>query len=191
MLADFGLAKHLKDKDYSDSFCGTQEYLSPEMLYGQGHSYPTDWWAVGILLYEILVGVPPFFHKNQYRMFFLIKESPCIFPDEKAYGIKISEKGKDLIQKLLTKNPAKRIGTKGGIQEILSHPFFEGIDYDQLINKKIQAPYKPKIDESLAFFDQSLVQKQEIMYSVVPTAQQKMIDNNKDMFRDFSAQSNL
>jgi serum/glucocorticoid-regulated kinase 2 len=74
-LADFGLAKLSSKSELANSFCGTAEYLSPEMIIGSGHDHTVDWWALGILLYEILVGVPPFFHRNKHRMYFLIKES--------------------------------------------------------------------------------------------------------------------
>jgi serine/threonine protein kinase len=65
-LSDFGLAKHASE---SNTFCGTPEYISPEMLSGNGHSYTADWWAVGVLTYEMLTGVPPFYDKNRNVMF--------------------------------------------------------------------------------------------------------------------------
>ena len=65
LLADFGLATQLsKDKKLAHSFCGTPEYLAPEMLANSGHDHTIDWWTLGVLLYEMIVGIPPFFHKN-------------------------------------------------------------------------------------------------------------------------------
>ena len=90
--------------ELANSFCGTAEYLAPEMLIGSGHDYTVDWWALGILIYEMLVGIPPFFHKNKHRMYFLIKESPVNFPDPVKHGIDISSNAKDIIKKLLDKN---------------------------------------------------------------------------------------
>ena len=72
LLADFGLATKLDKDKLALSFCGTAEYLAPEMLANKGHDHTVDWWTLGILLYEMIVGIPPFFHKNKHRMYFLI-----------------------------------------------------------------------------------------------------------------------
>lgn len=147
-LADFGLAKTVSGKEMSNSFCGTAEYLAPEMLIGNGHDYTVDWWALGILLYEMMVGIPPFFHKNKHRMYFLIKESPVNFPDPVRHGIEVSGDAKDLIRKLLDKNKKKRLGANGDVSEILAHPFFADLDLEKLLRKEIEPPYTPKIDKS-------------------------------------------
>jgi serum/glucocorticoid-regulated kinase 2 len=73
LLADFGLAKMTKsNKDLTNSFCGTPEYFSPEVIIGSGHDHTVDWWTLGIVLYELLVGITPFFHRNPQRMHYLI-----------------------------------------------------------------------------------------------------------------------
>lgn len=136
-LADFGLAKMITKNELANSFCGTAEYLAPEMLIGNGHDYTVDWWALGILLYEMLVGIPPFFHRNKHRMYFLIKESPVNFPDPIKHGIDVSPNARDLIKRLLHKNRKKRLGAHGDVKEILAHPFFSGIDIQKLMNKEI------------------------------------------------------
>lgn len=132
-LADFGLAKMASKDELANSFCGTAEYLSPEMIIGSGHDHTVDWWALGILLYEILVGVPPFFHKNKHRMYFLIKESQVNFPDPVKHGIEVSPVAKDLIKKLLEKNKKKRLGQTRDVAEILEHPFFKGLNMEALL----------------------------------------------------------
>jgi serum/glucocorticoid-regulated kinase 2 len=114
-LADFGLAKMVTKNELANSFCGTAEYLSPEMLVGSGHDHTVDWWALGILLYEMLVGIPPFFHKNKHRMYFLIKESPVNFPDPLKHGIDVSPNARDLIKRLLDKSRKKRLGAHGDL----------------------------------------------------------------------------
>jgi serine/threonine protein kinase len=124
LLADFGLAKMTSKTELANSFCGTAEYLSPEMIIGSGHDHTVDWWMMGILLYEILVGVPPFFHKNKHRMYAMIKDTQVNFPDPVKHGITLSGTAKDLIKKLLEKNKKKRLGGSGDVAEVLSHPFF-------------------------------------------------------------------
>lgn len=118
----------INSNELANSFCGTAEYLAPEMLIGSGHDYGVDWWALGVLLYEMLVGIPPFFHRNKHRMYFLIKESPVNFPDPQKHGIEVSPLAKDLIKKLLDKNRKTRLGSSRDVDEILEHPFFESID---------------------------------------------------------------
>lgn len=75
MLADFGLAKVVENEGGKEpnSFCGTADYISPEMIDGSGHDHTLDWWALGVTLYEMIIGIPPFYHKNEEKMYQLIK----------------------------------------------------------------------------------------------------------------------
>ena len=80
-LADFGMAKHLKEKgEKTMSFCGTPEYLAPDIITGEGHNRSADWWSFGILIYEMLCGIPPFYNENIERMYELIKLAELRFP---------------------------------------------------------------------------------------------------------------
>lgn len=142
LVADFGLAKAVSNQELANSFCGTAEYLAPEMLIGNGHDYTVDWWALGILIYEMIVGIPPFFHRNKHRMYFLIRESPVNFPDPQRHKITVSADAQDLIVKLLDKNRKTRLGANG-IDEILEHPWFSDIDKDRLLAKELDPPYVP------------------------------------------------
>jgi len=158
LVADFGLAKAVNNSELANSFCGTAEYLAPEMLIGNGHDYTVDWWALGILIYEMIVGIPPFFHRNKHRMYFLIRESPVNFPDPVRHKITVSPEAQDLIVKLLDKNRKTRLGANG-IDEILNHPWFADIDQAKLIAKELDPPYVPQTKDDLAYFDKNLVKQ--------------------------------
>jgi serum/glucocorticoid-regulated kinase 2 len=131
-LTDFGLAKVLEKNEVANSFCGTPEYLAPEIIDDAGHSFPVDWWALGVLVYEMMVGFCPFYtgqnNDNNAKMFNSIKTKKPFFPDPVKHGIVMSEDCKDFIIQCLSKKPEERIGTKGGVKEIISHPWFADID---------------------------------------------------------------
>ena len=109
-LADFGLSRMINWDEVAKSFCGTAEYLSPEMVEGTGHNTGIDWWALGVLLYEMLVGIPPFYHKNRDHMFMLIKKAAVRYPDLHWHGFGVSDVAQDLINKLLEKDMESRLG---------------------------------------------------------------------------------
>ena len=163
MLADFGLAKMIQSKnDLTNSYCGTPEYISPEVIIGNGHDHTVDWWTLGILLYELLIGITPFFHRNPQRAEYLIKECPVTFPDTEKMGFHVSNEAKDLIGRLLEKDKTKRLGAKGDIDEILAHSFFNGLDIEKLMEKKLIPPYNPEIKDDLKFFDNKLTSQADI-----------------------------
>jgi serum/glucocorticoid-regulated kinase 2 len=123
-LSDFGLSKQAVE---SNTFCGTPEYIAPEILSGKGHSYTADWWALGVLTYEMLTGVPPFYDKNRNLMFSNIESSPIRWPEQNLHGFSISRFATDFINKLLIKDRHKRLGNNGG-EEVLQHPFLKDVN---------------------------------------------------------------
>lgn len=89
-LADFGLAKDMTDKTFASTFCGTPEYFAPELLKEAGHNHAVDWWAIGVLIYEMIIGFPPFYNKSQKKMFNLICNYPPKFPDPARHKVSMS-----------------------------------------------------------------------------------------------------
>lgn len=129
-IIDYGLAKTLKEQQLSKTFCGTPEYLAPEMVQHQGHDFSVDWWALGILIYEMLIGVTPFYNRERKLLLLKIRQSKVVFPDKRKYKIDYSDEFVSVCEALLQKDKAVRLGSKGDVDEIMSHPFFAGLDRD-------------------------------------------------------------
>ena len=180
-LADFGMAKKLKNNEKAMSFCGTPEYLAPEIIIGEGHDKNADWWSFGILIYEMLCGLPPFYVENIDQMYELIKSAPLKFPNR----IILSDNAKDIIKKLLNRNVKKRLGNNG-IKEIKEHPFFKDIDFNLIEQKKIPAPFVPKLNEKtdVQYFDEEFTNEQ-VETSFIAENNLDMIKANQDKFKDF------
>ena len=102
-IIDYGLAKTLQENQTSKTFCGTPEYLAPEMVMHQGHDFGVDWWALGILIYEMLIGVTPFYNRERKLLLLKIRQSKVVFPDKSKYKIEYSNDFVDLVLKLLNK----------------------------------------------------------------------------------------
>ncbi|CAK66805.1 unnamed protein product (macronuclear) [Paramecium tetraurelia] len=144
MLTDFGLSKEgVRDNYGAKSFCGSMAYLAPEMLKRVGHGRAVDWYHLGILLYEMISGKPPYFSPNRDEMLNNIECNKITFPDN------ISKECKSIIQSLLEKNPMIRLGASSrDADEIKDHPFFRQINWDDLLQKKYKPP-QPIINQEI------------------------------------------
>ncbi|EGR31064.1 protein kinase domain protein [Ichthyophthirius multifiliis] len=128
LITDFGLAKQGINQQYvTKSFCGSPAYLPPEMLTKNGHTLSLDWYLLGVLMYELLTGMPPFYHDEKAQLFENIKSGSLKFPKY------VSADAKDLIQKLMIKDPMKRLGSKGS-QEVKNHHFFSDVNWTDVYN---------------------------------------------------------
>lgn len=139
ILTDFGLAKQdVGDEDLSSSFCGSLAYLAPEMVKRIGHGKPVDWYLLGVLLYEMLVGFPPFYSVNREQMFKNIENAKVRVPT------RVSAIAKNLIKNLLKKDADKRLGSVRDAEEVKSHPFFAEVDWNEVMKKERNGPLLPK-----------------------------------------------
>ena len=149
-LTDFGLSKILEDEDdKAFTLCGTPQYLAPEVLLKKGYDKMVDWWSLGCVMYEMLMGRLPFAIKRG-MINLKIYEKKIDFPR------KISNEARDLIEKFLVVNPTERLGYgPNGTDDIKNHPFFNGVDWDLAIQKKYKPPFIPKLknDVDLRYFD--------------------------------------
>jgi len=141
-LIDFGFAKTLHGKTKTLTVCGTPEYLSPEMVRGQGHNHGVDLWALGILIYEMLVGISPFSDGDdtpQEQLFDNILHRPLKFPKES-----ISSDCQDLVRRLL----AQDMTSRPEAHELTKHSWFASIDFRKYSAKKLVAPWIPKVSSN-------------------------------------------
>lgn len=148
-ITDFGLSRMNVKENEAKSICGTPEYLAPEIIMKLGYGKAVDWWTLGSIVYEMLVGIPPFYAQNRQELFEKIK---FVSPKYPSY---LSSTAKNLIESLLKKDSTKRLGSGRGAIEIREHPWFSNIAWDKMEQQKYEPFFRPKInvDMGLHNFD--------------------------------------
>ncbi|KAJ7342192.1 hypothetical protein JRQ81_009631 [Phrynocephalus forsythii] len=178
-ITDFGLSKEAIDHDKrAYSFCGTIEYMAPEVVNRRGHTQSADWWSFGVLMFEMLTGSLPFQGKDRKETMALILKAKLGMPQF------LSIDAQSLLRALFKRNPSNRLGAGfDGVEEIKRHPFFATIDWNKLYRKEIKPPFKPAVGrpEDTFHFDPEFTSRTPTDSPGVPPSA-----NAHNLFRGFS-----
>lgn len=177
-LTDFGLSKESIDEDKKTfSFCGTVEYMAPEVVNRRGHGITADWWSFGVLMYEMLTGSLPFQGENRKATMTMILKAKLGMPQF------LSPEAQSLLRVLFKRNPINRLGHgHDGIKHIQAHSFFASIDWEKLYNRQVNPPFKPACSRDDAFyFDTEFTSRTPRDSPGVPVSA-----TSKELFRGFS-----
>ncbi|XP_069862445.1 serine/threonine-protein kinase N2 isoform X2 [Dipodomys merriami] len=180
-IADFGLCKEgMGYGDRTSTFCGTPEFLAPEVLTETSYTRAVDWWGLGVLIYEMLVGESPFPGDDEEEVF------DSIVNDEVRYPRFLSTEAISIMRRLLRRNPERRLGAgEKDAEDVKKHPFFRLVDWNALIDKKVKPPFVPTIRgrEDVSNFDDEFTSEAPIL--TPPREPRILSEEEQEMFRDF------
>uniref|UniRef100_A0A669CW47 Protein kinase C n=1 Tax=Oreochromis niloticus TaxID=8128 RepID=A0A669CW47_ORENI len=182
-LADFGMCKEgILNGVTTTTFCGTPDYIAPEILQELDYGPSVDWWALGVLMYEMMAGQPPFEADNEDDLF------ESILHDDVLYPVWLSKEAVSILRAFMTKSPNKRLGcvVAQGLEEAIKlHPFFREIDWNLLEQRKIRPPFKPRIKtkRDVNNFDQDFTREEPVLTPVEDSIIKQI---NQDEFKGFS-----
>ncbi|XP_051560431.1 serine/threonine-protein kinase N1-like isoform X1 [Myxocyprinus asiaticus] len=186
-IADFGLCKEgMGYGDRTSTFCGTPEFLAPEVLTDTSYTRAVDWWGLGVLVYEMLVGESPFPGDDEEEVF------DSIVNDEVRYPRFLSSEAIGIMRRLLRRNPERRLGSsEKDAEDVKKQPFFRNMDWEALLLRKLPPPFLPSIGgkEDVSNFDEEFTTEAP---SLTPPREPRVLSRkDQDCFRDFDYVSDL
>ncbi|XP_035037117.2 serine/threonine-protein kinase N1 isoform X2 [Hippoglossus stenolepis] len=186
-IADFGLCKEgMGFGDRTSTFCGTPEFLAPEVLTDTSYTRAVDWWGLGVLVYEMLVGESPFPGDDEEEVF------DSIVNDEVRYPRFLSTEAIGIMRRLLRRNPERRLGSgEKDAEDVKKQPFFRGLDWDALLHRKVPPPFVPTIvgKEDVSNFDTEFTAEPPTL--TPPRERRTLSRKEQDFFKDFDYISDL
>ncbi|XP_078483671.1 RAC-alpha serine/threonine-protein kinase isoform X1 [Ciona intestinalis] len=184
-ITDFGLCKEeIRFGTTTKTFCGTPEYLAPEVLEDNDYGRSVDWWGLGVVMYEMMCGRLPFYNRDHDVLFELILMDDLRFPSG------LSKDGKSLLSELLNKDPLKRLGSsQSDAQEVMAHRFFSAVVWKDILEKKVPPPFKPQVSSitDTRYFDKEFTAQP--VQLTPPDQSSSMDDTNRPHFEAFSYSS--